>query len=132
AELGDAVTGGREDGQGIVAIGDDESIVGWMKLTRRSAVPKLRRLSVYRSLDLGDDATTFSIGCFIVHPSHRKSGVARALVEGGVRIARELGADAIEGYPRRSTSPLHDEEAFQGPERVFVAAGFEHVAGEAP
>lgn len=131
-ELEAAVAEARDDGGGVVALDDDGAIVGWMKLTRRSAVPKLRRLPVYRSLDLGDDASVFSVGCFLVHPGRRRRGVARALLEGAEAIARAKGARAIEGYPRRSSAPLHDEEAFQGPEAVFVALGFEHAAGEAP
>jgi GNAT superfamily N-acetyltransferase len=132
AELDAAVREGREDGEGLVAIAADGTLVGWMKLTRRSAVPKLRRLPVYRSLDLGDEDRVLSIGCFVIHPAHRRAGVARALVEGADRVGIAREASAIEGYPRRSTSPLYDEEAWQGPERVFEAAGFEHAAGEPP
>jgi GNAT superfamily N-acetyltransferase len=132
AELDAAVRERREDAEGVVAIGEDETILGWMKLTARSSVPKLRRLPVYRSLDLGDEGSTFSVGCFLVHPAHRRTGIARALLEGAEEIACLRGASAIEGYPRRSSSPLHDEEAWQGPEGVFVERGFQHVAGEAP
>ena len=132
AELDEAVRSGTEDGQGIVATADDGTVIGWMKLTRRSAVPKLRRLPVYRGLDLGDEETTYAVGCFLVHPAHRRSGVARALLDGAEAIAAQRGATAIEGYPRRSSSPLYDEEAWQGPERAFIAWGAEHVAGEAP
>lgn len=131
-ELDAAVREEREDGQGIVAVSDDGTVIGWMKLTRRSAVPKLRRLPVYRSLDLGDEHAVLSIGCFLIHPAHRRTGVARALIEASERIADERGAAAIEGYPRRSSAPLYDEEAWQGPEPAFLAAGFEHVAGDAP
>lgn len=130
-ELDAAVREQREDGAGLVAL-DGEEVVGWMKLVRRSVVPKLRSLPVYRGLDLGDDARTLSVGCFLVHPAHRKRGVARALLEGAEALGRERGASAIEGYPRRSSEPLHDEEAWHGPEAVFVACGFEHVAGEPP
>ena len=132
AELDAAVRERREDGEGVVAVASDGTVVGWMKLVRRSAIPKLRRLPVYRSLDLGDEDATLAIGCFLVHPAHRRAGVARALIAGGEAIARERGASAIEAYPRRSTSPLYDEEAWQGPESAFVASGFEHVAGDPP
>jgi GNAT superfamily N-acetyltransferase len=132
AELDSAIEEQREDGEGLVAIDDDGSLIGWMKLTRRSAVPKLRRLAVYRSLDLGDEDAVLSIGCFLIHPAHRRTGVARALTAGAERIARARGATAIEGYPRRSSSPLYDEEAWQGPERAFLSTGFEHAGGDAP
>lgn len=132
AELGSAIADGRPDGGGVVALDTDRTVIGWMKLVPRAAVPKLRALPVYRGLDLGDEATTFSVGCFLVHPAHRRRGVAAALLEGAEVVARAHGARAIEGYPRRSTEPLHDEEAWQGPEAIFVARGFAHVAGDAP
>lgn len=132
AELGAAVEAGADDGGGVVAVDDAGEVVGWMKLTWRAAVPKLRAQPVYRGLDLGDDQRTMSVGCFLVDPASRRSGVARLLLDEAVRVARARGAAAIEGYPRRSTEPLHDEEAFHGPESVYLAAGFAHVAGDAP
>jgi GNAT superfamily N-acetyltransferase len=132
AELEGAVHSGDPSGRGLVAIDETGAIVGWMKLTVRDAVPKLRALPVYRNLDLGDGATTFSIGCLLVRPDARERGVARALVEAAPRFAREWGARAIEAYPRRSAEPLHAEEAWQGPERVFVEAGFEPVVDVSP
>ena len=118
--------------EGLVALDDRGMVIGWMKLVRRSALPKLRGLPVYRGLDLGDDDATLSVGCFLVHPEHRRAGVARALLDGAEAVARGAGAAAIEGYPRRSSAPLYDEEAWLGPEALFVAQGFAHVAGEAP
>ena len=117
---------------GLVALDDTDAVIGWMKLVQRATLPKLRSLPVYRGLDLGDDEATFSVGCFLVHPAHRRGGVARALLEGAEAVARSAGASAIEGYPRRSSAPLYDEEAWLGPEQLFVAQGFAHVAGEPP
>jgi GNAT superfamily N-acetyltransferase len=124
SELEAAVRARDAGGRALVAIDDDDSVVGWMKLTPREAVRKLRSLPVYRNLDLGDEATTYSIGCLLVRPDARGKGVARALVTAAPEFAREWGARAVEAYPRRSTEPLHAEEAWQGPERVFVEAGF--------
>jgi GNAT superfamily N-acetyltransferase len=140
AELTAAFRAGHPSAQGLVAIStqseqgeqgqqseqseQSEQVVGWMKLTARAHVPKLRSLPVYKNLDLGDETTTFSIACMLVHPNARGNGVARALVEAAPRIARSWGARAIEAYPRRSTAPLYAEEAGQGPERVFIAADF--------
>ena len=132
-ELEDAVRTDDPTGRGLVALRAG-AVVGWMKLTARVALPKLRALPVYRSLSLPDGATTFSIACLLVRPDLRRRGVARALVGAAGTLAHAWGAAAVEGYPRRSTDPLHDEEAWQGPERVFVEAAFEpvHDAGPYP
>lgn len=98
---------------GLVALEGDE-VIGWMKLTPLAAVPKLRSLPVYRSLALNENAP--AIGCMLVHPEHRHRGVARALIS-----AAPQGALA---FPRRADHPLSDEEAWQGPERAFLEAGF--------
>jgi GNAT superfamily N-acetyltransferase len=132
AELEAAVRAGDPGARGLVAIDDEGIVVGWMKLTPRSSIPKLRALPVYRSLDLGDEATTYSIGCFLVRPDARGIGVARALVRAAPELARKWGARAIEAYPRRSSEPLHAEEAWQGPEHVFVESGFEAAVDAAP
>ena len=128
-ELAAAIASGEETG--VVAIADDE-VVGWMKLGRRSQVPKLRRLPVYRSLDLGDEETTYSIGCLLVDPAWRRKGVARAMVEAAPALVRAWGGRAIEAYPRRASSPLHDEEALLGHEQLYVDLGFRVVHDVAP
>jgi GNAT superfamily N-acetyltransferase len=131
AELEQALADGDPSARGLVAI-DGGRVVGWMKLTPRAAVAKLRALPVYRALDLGPEDTTLSVGCFLVDPAARGRGVARALLEGAETWARRWGARAIEGYPRRSAEALHDEEAWQGPEDLFRALGFEAVVDVAP
>ena len=132
AELGAALRSGDPSASGLVARepGSGE-IVGWMKLTMRAAVPKLRSLPVYRSLPLGPEDTTFVIGCFLVDPRFRKRGVARALVAAAIEVARERGARAIEAYPH-AASPLGPHEVWMGPADLFASLGFRRVAGELP
>jgi GNAT superfamily N-acetyltransferase len=140
-ELTSAVSGGDVAARGLVAIERSDPIglaadpvLGWMKLAPRRSLPKLEALPVYRSLRLGDPSTTFAIACVLVLPAARGRGVARALVAAAESAARRWGARAIEGYPRRSSEPLHAEEAWQGPERLFVELGFEvlHDVGPYP
>jgi GNAT superfamily N-acetyltransferase len=136
SELAGALHARDGTARGLVAVdpsGPGQGIVvGWMKLTERSVVTKLKALPVYRSLwsarpDLAEGLTTFSIGCVLVHPTARGRGVARALVGAAPAIARTWGARVLEAYPRRSSEPLHPEEVWQGPERLFIEAGFEAV-----
>lgn len=132
AELEAAVKAHEPGARGLVALEDDGSVVGWMKLTPRRSVPKLRALPVYKNLDLGDEDTTYSVGCVLVRPDARGRGVARALTAAAEDAARSWGARAVEAYPRRSEEPLHPEEAWLGPERVFVEAGFEAIVDVSP
>lgn len=127
-ELEGALAAGDPSAEGLVAIHEGR-VVGWMKLTPRAAVRKLRSLPVYRSLDLGPEEATLSIACILVDPRMRRQGIARALVAAASEHAR---GRAIEAYPRRASEPLHDEEAWQGPERLFQELGFEAVHDVAP
>ncbi|MFO0673278.1 MAG: GNAT family N-acetyltransferase [Polyangiaceae bacterium] len=121
------VAAGEARARGLVAIDEAGAIVGWMKLAPRATLPKLRRLPTYRAHDLGDDDGILSIGCFLVRPDVRERGVARALVVGALRLAKDAGARAVEAYPRDG---IHAAEAWTGPSAIFD--GFAHVAGEAP
>jgi GNAT superfamily N-acetyltransferase len=115
--------------RGLLAM-EGERAIGWMKVAPRASLPKLRKQSVYRRLDLGIDAGVFSIGCFLVHPEHRKRGVARRLIEAADGFVRAWGGTAIEAYPRRFEGELPDEQAFMGPESLF--AGYEILHGDGP
>jgi GNAT superfamily N-acetyltransferase len=139
AEHRAAVAAGPEvdpTGEGLLARARDaapgDAALGWMKLVRRSAVQKLRSLPVYRGLDLGPEDMTYAVGCFLVNGAARRTGIARALLRAAEPYARSRGARAIEGYPRRSPEPLHDEEVWQGPEAMFVEAGWAVVHDVAP
>jgi GNAT superfamily N-acetyltransferase len=129
AELRADVARGEARTMGLLAFGPDEHAVGWMKLAPRASLPKLRARPVYRALDLGSEDGVLSIGCFLVHPASRKHGVARALVEHAIDLARGRGARAIEAYPHAAPN-LGDHEAWMGPHDMLVSLGFTRVAGE--
>ncbi len=116
--------------RGLVAL-DGERAIGWMKLAPRATLPKLRTRNVYRALDLGSDEGVLSIGCMLVRPDARKTGVARALVTSAKAFAKERGARAIEAYPHAQDG-LGAHEAWMGPHALYTSLGFEHVTGELP
>ncbi len=121
------VQANQDDARGLLALEDDRAI-GWMKLTPRATVPKLRKLPVYRSTDLGPDEGVYSVGCFLVHPAHRGRGVARALLAAADAQVIAWGGRAIEAYPRRTPDPMHPEEAWLGPLSIFQALGYREIA----
>jgi GNAT superfamily N-acetyltransferase len=122
-----------DDALGLVAF-RESAAVGWMKLSPRAAVPKLRKLPIYRSVDLGADEGVWSIGCFLIDPTERQHGVAGALLDAAPAFVRARGGHAIEGYPKHvhesAHARLHDEEALMGPEALFTSRGFTRVAEE--
>jgi GNAT superfamily N-acetyltransferase len=119
---------GAAEARGLLAMEDGQA-VGWMKLAPRTLLPKLRRQGPYRALDLGDDVDSsdaiWSVGCFLVRPDRRRKGVARALLEAAPEPVRSWGGRALEAYPHRVAHALHDEEAWMGPESLFVRLGWQ-------
>ena len=53
-------------------------------------------------------------------------------MRGAIAQVPAWGARVLEGYPRRSEAPLYDEEAWQGPERIFQDLGFTAVHDQGP
>ncbi len=127
------------EARGLVAL-DGAAALGWMKLAPRAFLPKLLRQGAYRPLALGSDTGVWGIACLLVHPHHRRSGVARALIAAAASHVRTWEgpgrACTLEAYPRggrsgEDLSNLHDEEAWMGTQDLFASCGFVQVAGEA-
>ncbi len=114
---------------GVVAVAQDGTAVGWMKLTPASAVPKLYAQRPYRGLTCfaEDRDRTATIGCFLVDPAWRRRGISVALLGAGFELARASGAVAIEAFPRRAEH-LRDEELWTGHNDLLVRHGFEVVS----
>ncbi len=132
-ELVAAVRTRTVEGQGMVARTSARpgAIVGWLKLTPRAALSKLLARSPYQQLrGEGPAPDVFAIGCLLIDPAERRRGVARALVEGGIELARLRGARAIEAYPRDAREPLHDGEHWMGPRSLYDQLGFEAIHGD--
>lgn len=63
-----------------------------------------------------------------VRVGYRRSGVARALLEGLVEYAREQGAPALEAYPVETEgSRIHGSAAYVGVASMFETVGFSRV-----
>lgn len=107
-------------------------IVGHMKLAPRALLPKLRNRPVHKRLDLGSDDGVWSVGCVLVDPRWRGKGVARLLLRAAPELVRAEGGVAIEGYPRRSSEALRDDEVWMGPEGLYASEGFVEIGGDGP
>lgn len=114
---------------GVLAYRDGEP-VGWCAVGPKEDYPRLLASPVSR----GEVAGVWSVSCFVVRVGHRSQGVARALLDGAVELARRHGAAVVEAYPvdpsaRRS---LSSAELFHGPLGLFLDAGFTEEARPSP
>jgi GNAT superfamily N-acetyltransferase len=118
--------------KGVVALSAGQA-VGWMKLCAAERVSKLYEQRLYKGLPCfsGERDGILTVGCMLVDEPWRRRGVARALVQRGIELARATRARAIEAFPRRHDQ-LDAPELWLGPLNVFVAAGFRIVNDFAP
>jgi GNAT superfamily N-acetyltransferase len=133
AELEAALATGSDEARGVVAV-EGTTAVGWLKVAPALGMTKAYDRRLYRGLPCfeGDRRGVFLIGCALVHPDHRRRGVATALVAGAVRLAPAWGARALEALPRRPREPVSDEELWTGPMGAFTAGGFVEVSAFEP
>jgi len=109
---------------GIVAYADGEP-AGWLGLWPRS---RMERLVRSRTIPQVDDVDPWSLVCFNVRVGYRRLGVARALLDGAIRYAREMGAPALEAYPVEPGGRRVDTAfGYVGFVPMFEAAGFRRV-----
>ena len=113
---------------GLLAFDGDDP-VGWVAVAPRAVYRRLERSQVAKPADPDEDlADVWSVTCFFIHRTARRSGVAALLLDEAVRFAFDRGARVVEGYPvdtggeRKSSSEL-----YHGTLSQFLAAGFEVV-----
>jgi GNAT superfamily N-acetyltransferase len=121
--LKDRVDAGRVPGLLAYA---DRQVIGWCSLSPRGDFQRLQRSPTLKPVD---GATVWSVVCFFVHREYRRRGVATALLRAAVEVARQHGAEAVEGYPRvAGQARLPAAAAFPGTVELFRRVGFEEVA----
>jgi len=118
------VTSGRVTG--CLAFAGDEP-VGWCCIGPRRDFPRLARV---KALATDWDASTWSVVCFYIRAGWRERGVASALLDEAIKLARASGAKTLEAYPvkvKEDGRPMPAAFAWTGVPRLFERAGFEDV-----
>lgn len=112
---------GRGEEPGLLAYVGGEA-VGWCRAGLRES---FERLEHSPRLARVDDEPTWSVVCFYVHPSVKRTGVASALLDAAIARGAAHGAAIVEAYPVR---PGHmNIDAYTGYLPMFLAAGFKPV-----
>jgi GNAT superfamily N-acetyltransferase len=97
-------------------------LVGWLGFWPRQ---QLKRLVRSRTIPQVDDVAVWSVVCFMIRPGYRRKGVARALLNGAVKFARNAGVPALEAYPIDSEGKRVDVTfGYVGFTGMFEAVGF--------
>lgn len=104
--------------QGLLAYRDGKA-VGWC-----NAAPRVMLDSFADEPDPDADRLG-QITCFVVARSHRRTGVARALLDAACDMLRAQGLSLAEANPSRSAST--DAEHHYGPLSLYLSAGFNVV-----
>ncbi len=118
------VTSGKV--HGILAF-DGREPVGWCSIGPRGDFPGLERSRV---LQTEWTPKSWSVTCFFIPPKQRGRGVATAMLEAAVELARKRGATEIEGYPQKmlaSGDPLPGPFAWTGVPALFEKCGFKRI-----
>jgi len=104
--------------------------VGWCAVAPREIYPVLERSRILKRVD---EEPVWSVVCFFVARSHRRSGVSVSLLRAAVEHAARRGARFLEGYPvEPSAGRMPDVFAWTGIAAGFRKAGFVEVARRSP
>lgn len=103
---------------------DGERLVGWCQFGPPGELPA--RMSSYGRL--GVAPPDWRITCFFVDRDHRKEGVARAGLEGALRIIAERGGGTVDGYPTVTRGkPTSNSFLWSGTSTMFERVGFKRI-----
>ena len=109
---------------GMLAYIDGE-VAGWCGFGPRPRLPRLERS---RTIPKVDDKPVWSVLCFNVRVGYRRRGVAAALLDGVVDLARRSGAPGVEAYPIDPGAGRVDTSfGYVGVTPMFEKAGFQRV-----
>ena len=100
--------------------------VGWCAVAPREDFIRLEKSRVLKPVD---DQPVWSLTCFFVAKTQRRSGLTVSLLRGAVEYACKRGAKIVEGYPQDPKSgDTPDAFAWTGFASAFKKAGFAEVA----
>jgi len=114
---------------GFLAYSGDE-VVGWLNAQPRTKLPHcMARLGIPPPpLDVPAEFATYIV-CFVIAPSWRRRGVARALLAGALESFRARGIRVVDAFPFNAGASTTASHHYHGPPSLFREAGFDVEAG---
>jgi GNAT superfamily N-acetyltransferase len=100
---------------------DGPDVVGWCQFGPPVELPS--RMSGYGKLDVAPP--DWRITCFFVDRDYRKEGVAKASLQGALRIIASKGGGTVDGYPIDTRGkPYSSSFLWGGTHSMFTEFGF--------
>ncbi len=97
---------------------DDEPL-GWCQVLQRDRLKKL-----VKQYKLKVDPDVWAVTCFVIEPTHRNQGLAGYLLEEVISDLKKQGIKRVQAFPKKCAGSEPGEH-WTGPERMYLAAGFE-------
>jgi GNAT superfamily N-acetyltransferase len=115
--------------EGFVAYEGDD-VVGWLNAQARHKLPHcFGRLGIAPTPLPCAPFEAAVIVCFVIAPSRRRRGIARALLRGALESFSARGFRLVDAFPFKSGASVAATDHFHGPLPIFREAGF-GVIGE--
>ena len=103
--------------------------VGWCAVAPREVYTRLANSRVLKPVDA---QSVWSVSCFYVTPSYRRTGLSIVLLKAAVDYAKQNGANIVEGYPQDVRKNIPAAFAWSGLLPAFRQAGFKEMARRSP
>jgi hypothetical protein len=97
---------------------DGDRPVGWLQAGARDRLVKL-----CTQFGLAPDPSIWAVTCMLLLPAYRHQRLAHAFLALALADMQQRGVGRVQAFPRVGHS-LEDNEAWSGPEAIYVRAGF--------
>ncbi|MDQ2963673.1 MAG: GNAT family N-acetyltransferase [Pseudomonadota bacterium] len=104
---------------------DDGEVVGWVNAQPRHKLPHcFARLGISPTPLACAPFEAAAIVCFVIAPTQRRRGIARALLHGALESLAARGFKLVDAFPFKSEGSTLAADHYHGPLSIFLDAGF--------
>ncbi len=120
----------REDRSHAALVYDGADVVGWCQFGPPAELPA--RMRGYCQLQV--DPPDWRITCFVVDRNRRGEGIAKAALQGALRIIATKGGGTVDGYPIDipQGKPYSNNFLWSGAASMFTKLGFRQLGNLGP
>jgi ribosomal protein S18 acetylase RimI-like enzyme len=104
---------------------DGGEVVGWVNAQPRHKLPHcFARLGISPTPLACAPFEAAAIVCFVIVPTQRRRGIARALLRGAIESLAARGFKLVDAFPFKSGDSERAADHYHGPLPIFLDAGF--------